>query len=110
MLGGFAPALCNGLGLFFDGEGVKLASLALILRITEERAQGTLGCVGVLERRETTLAGGTEGLAASILDLELLGRQLFQTLTCALLEFNQVGSVFVLVDLEIKKNVNQVND
>lgn len=106
VLGGRAPGFGKSLGLLLQGQVGVLARLALVLGEAEERGQGALGGVGVLERRQALAAGISEGLAARVLGVVLGGGQLLETVAGLLLEDGVVGLVLVLVDLTNPSNIN----
>lgn len=76
-----------------------LARSALVLRKAEERAQGPLGRVGVLERGQALLARSAQGLATRVLELVLGWGQFLETGLDLLVVGVHVALVGVGVDL-----------
>lgn len=104
-LGEVLPSLGKGLGLLLEVQMGKLARLTQVLGVEEEVGERALGCVGVLERRETLLARLAQLGAALVLELVLSRSHLLETVLGLLLESLKVGAVSVLVGLSsfIKK-------
>lgn len=104
-LGEVLPVLGEGLRLLLEVQVGILATLTQVLGIEEEVGEGALGCVRVLERRETLLSRLAQLGATLVLELVLGRGHLLKTVLSLLLESLKVGAVSLLVGLSFIRKV-----